>query len=91
MIAHFLPIHLQTWPPQAIFVSNWPGFFKSSPLKPLGEMTETWQEASMEGPLYRFLISSRSIVNKHGRHRKETLVSDWVIIKKNFLCNRLTK
>jgi hypothetical protein len=51
MIAHFLPIHLQTWPPQAIFVSNWPGFFKSSPLKPLGEMTETWQEASMEGPL----------------------------------------
>jgi len=22
-IAHFVPIHLQTWPPQAIFVSDW--------------------------------------------------------------------
>jgi hypothetical protein len=24
--AHFVPIHLQTWPPQAILVSDWPIF-----------------------------------------------------------------
>jgi hypothetical protein len=31
--AHFVPIHLQTWPPQAILVSDWPIFKKYSPLK----------------------------------------------------------
>jgi hypothetical protein len=25
-IAHFIPIRLQTWPPQAILVSDWPIF-----------------------------------------------------------------
>jgi hypothetical protein len=25
-IANFVPIHLQTWPPQAILVSDWPIF-----------------------------------------------------------------
>jgi hypothetical protein len=25
-ISHFVPIHLQTWPPQAILVSDWPIF-----------------------------------------------------------------
>jgi hypothetical protein len=23
MVSHFVPIHLQTWPPQAILVSDW--------------------------------------------------------------------
>jgi hypothetical protein len=36
--AHFVMIHYQTWPPQAILVSDWPIFFKSPPLKPLGQM-----------------------------------------------------
>jgi hypothetical protein len=31
-------IHYQTWLPQAILVSDWPIFKKSSPLKPLGQM-----------------------------------------------------
>jgi hypothetical protein len=31
-IAHFIPIHLQTWPPQAILVSDWLISKKSSPL-----------------------------------------------------------
>jgi hypothetical protein len=35
--AHFVMIHYQTWPPQAILVSDWLIFFKSS-LKPLGQM-----------------------------------------------------
>jgi hypothetical protein len=36
-IAHLVPIHLKTWPPQAILVSDWQIFKKSSPLKPLGQ------------------------------------------------------
>jgi hypothetical protein len=35
----------------------------------LAKLTETWQEASMECPLWWLLISSRS-VNKHGHHRQ---------------------
>jgi hypothetical protein len=37
-IAHFVLIHLQTWPPQAILVSDWLISKKSSPLKPHGQM-----------------------------------------------------
>jgi hypothetical protein len=33
MIAHFIPIRLQTWPLQAILVSDWLISKKSSPLK----------------------------------------------------------
>jgi hypothetical protein len=35
----------------------------------LAKLTETWQEASMECPLWRLLISSRSVI-KHGHHRQ---------------------
>ena len=42
---------------------------KSSPLKPLGQMNRNLVgRASMECPLWRLLISSKSI-NKHGYHR----------------------
>jgi hypothetical protein len=34
----FGKIHYQTWPPQAILVSDWPIFKKSSPLKLLDQM-----------------------------------------------------
>jgi hypothetical protein len=37
-IAYFVPIRLQTWPPQAILVSDWLISKKSSPLKPLDQM-----------------------------------------------------
>jgi hypothetical protein len=37
-IAYFVPIRLQTWPPQAILVSDWLISKKSSPLKLLGQM-----------------------------------------------------
>jgi hypothetical protein len=36
--AHFVPIRWQTWPPQAILVSDWLISKKSSPLKPLCQM-----------------------------------------------------
>jgi hypothetical protein len=37
-VAHFEPIQLQTWQPQAIPVSDWSISKKSSHLKPLGQM-----------------------------------------------------
>ena len=43
---------------------------------PLAKWTDTWQEASLEGPLYRLLIPSRSI-NKHGHHRPFLFLIDW--------------
>ena len=41
-IAHFVLIHYQTWPPQAILVSDWSISAK---------WAETWWKAFMEGPL----------------------------------------
>jgi hypothetical protein len=37
-VAHFVPIRLQTLPPQVILVSDWLISKKSSPLKLLGQM-----------------------------------------------------
>jgi hypothetical protein len=37
-IEYFFPIHLQTWPPQAILFSDWLICLKSSSLKTLGQM-----------------------------------------------------
>jgi hypothetical protein len=36
--APFVPIRYQTWPPQAILVSDWLISKKNSPVKPLGQM-----------------------------------------------------
>ena len=45
VIAHFILIRLQKWPPQAILVSEWPIF------ENLGQMIRSLVEVSMEGPL----------------------------------------
>jgi hypothetical protein len=37
-IVHLIPIHLQTWPPHAILISDWLISKKSSPLKQLSQM-----------------------------------------------------
>jgi hypothetical protein len=37
-IAHLVAIRLQTWPPQAILVSDWLISKKSSPLKPFSQI-----------------------------------------------------
>ena len=51
-IVHFVLIHLQTWPPQAILVSDWLISKKSFPLKPLGQMNQ-----NLVGSIYgRFCI-----------------------------------
>ena len=68
-------MHILLWsitkhgPPQAILVSDWPIFKNFLLWNRLAKLTETWQEASMECPLWRLLISSWS-VNKHGHHRQ---------------------
>jgi hypothetical protein len=41
-IAHFLPIHWQTWPPQAILVSDWLIFKNLLLWNRLAKWTETW-------------------------------------------------
>jgi hypothetical protein len=66
--AHFVMIHYQTWPLQAILVSDWPIFKNLLLWNRLAKWTETRWEESMEGPLWRLLISSWS-VSKHGYHR----------------------
>ena len=74
-------------------------FFKSSPLKPLGQMNRNLVGSSYGMSSMKMLISSRS-VNKHGYHRNLVgsiygmssmktwpphviLVSDWSISKKS--------
>ena len=41
-IAHFVPIYKQTWPPQAILVSDWPIFKNLLLWNRLAKWTETW-------------------------------------------------
>jgi hypothetical protein len=76
-IAHFVPIHWQTWPPQAILVSDWP-ISKKSPLKPLCQIIR-----NLVGRIYgrssvKLLISSQS-VNKHGHHRLLLFLIGWFL------------
>jgi hypothetical protein len=53
---------------QFLFLIGW--FLKNLLLwNRFAKWTETWEEASMEGSLWRFLILSLSI-NKHGHHRQ---------------------
>jgi hypothetical protein len=47
MIAHFVLIHYQTWPPQTILVFDWLISKKPSPLKPLCQMNR-----SLVGSIY---------------------------------------
>jgi hypothetical protein len=61
--AHFVMIHYQTWPPQAILVSDWP---ISPPLKPLSQIN-----GNLVGSIYgRSSIKIARSVNKHGHHRQ---------------------
>jgi hypothetical protein len=55
-IAHFVPIRKQTWPPQAILVSDWLISKKSSFLKPLDQMNRN---------LIGSILGNSSIKNAH--------------------------
>ena len=79
-IAHFVPIHQQTWPPQVILVSDWLISKKSSPLKPFGQMN--WNLVG--SILGRFKINSAHLVPIRLQTwlTQAILVSDWLISKK---------
>jgi hypothetical protein len=71
-ITHFVSIHEQTWPPQAILVSDWPIKKQSSPLKPLGQMNQ-----DMVGSIYgRFSIQIAHFVPIH----EQTLPQQAIIV-----------
>ena len=58
-IAHFVPIHLQTWLPQEILVSDWLVSKKSSPLKPSSQMKRNLVFISNFPPtLFKLILAS---------------------------------
>jgi hypothetical protein len=74
-IAHFVPIRLQTWPPQAILVSDLLISKKSSPLKPHGQMNRTLVGSILGRSSIKTAHFVRS-VNKHGHHRQFLFLID---------------
>ena len=80
-MAHFVLIHLQTWPPQAILVSDWSISKKSSPLKPLGQMNR-----NLVGSIYgRSSIKNAHFVPIHQQTwpAQAIRVADWSIHNKS--------
>ena len=81
-IAHFVPICVQIWPSQAIFVSGWSISTKSSPLKPLGQMNR-----NLVGSIYgRSSIKTAHFIpiRLWTWPSQAILLSDWSISKKIF-------
>jgi hypothetical protein len=66
---NFVPIHWQTWPPQAILVSDWLISKKSSSLKLLSQLNRHLVGSIYGRSSIKLLISSRS-VNKLSCHRQ---------------------
>jgi hypothetical protein len=79
-ITHFVPIHLQTWPPQAILVSDWLISKKSSPLKLLGQMNRNLVGSSYGKSSIK--IAHFVLFRWQTRLPQAILVSDWLISKK---------
>ena len=78
-IANFVPIHWQTWPPQAILVSDWLISKKSSPLKPLYQMNR-----NLVGSIYgrsSIKIAHFIPIRLQTWLPQAILVSDWLISK----------
>ena len=80
-ITHFVLIRLQTWPPQAILVSDWLISKKSSPLKPFGQMNRNL----VGSILGRSSIKIANLVPVRWQTwpPQAILVSDWWISKKS--------
>ena len=79
-IAHFVPIRWQTWPPQAILVSDWLISLNSSPLKPHGQM-----KPNLVGSIYgrtSIKIAHFGPICYQTWRPLAILVSDWSISKK---------
>jgi hypothetical protein len=82
-IPHLIPIRSQTWPPQAILVSDWLISKKSSPLKPLGQM----DQHLVGSILGRFFIKIPHLVpiRLQTWPPQAIFVSDWSIFNKSLL------
>jgi hypothetical protein len=77
--AHFVPTHYQTWPPQAILVSDWLISKNSSPLKLLSHMNR-----NLVGSIYgrSFVRIAHFVPIRLQTWPPQTiLVSDWLISK----------
>jgi hypothetical protein len=73
--------HPDPLPPQAILVSDWPIFLKSSPLKPLGQMNR-----NLVGKIYgrsSIKITHFVPIGLQTWSPQVILVSDWLISKKS--------
>ena len=66
-IAHFIPMRLQTWPPQAILFSGW-SISKNLLWNCLAKWTKTWLEASMEGSVLSFLKAEWKVSDTGSAH-----------------------
>ena len=62
-IAHFVPIHYQTWLPPAILVSDWSISKNLLLWNRLAKWTAAWEEASMEGSVLNFLRAEWKVSN----------------------------
>ena len=80
-IAHFVPILLQTWPPQAILVSDWLISKKSSPLKPLGQMNRNLVGSILGRSSIK--ISNLVLIREQTWPPQTIPVSDWLISNKS--------
>jgi predicted transcriptional regulator len=85
--AHLFSIRFQTWPTQAILVSDWSFSKKSSALKPLGQMN-----LNLVGSIYggsSMKIAHFVLIRYQTWLPHAILVSDWLISKKSSLLKPL--
>ena len=88
-IAHFIPIHSQTWPTQTILVSDWLISKKSSSLKLLSQMNRI-----LVGSIYgrsSIEIAHFVLIREQTWPPQAIIVSDWSISKNLLLWNCLAK
>jgi hypothetical protein len=72
---HLVPIHLQTWPPQTILVSDWLISKKSSPLKPLGQVPGCHAEIYIPLNVLPWMYNATDFTNFVQSSRKQRMKS----------------
>ena len=93
--AHFVMIHYQTWPPQAIHVSDWSISKKSSPLKLLSQMNRNlvgsiYIYRTSEGSILSFLKAEWKVSDTGSAHWASSYLQNTVITK-TFVFNFIVK
>ena len=88
-IAHLVAIRKQTWPPQAIFASDWLISKKSSPLKPLCRINRNFIGSILGRTSIK--IAHLVAIREQTWPSQAILVSAWLISKKCSLLKLSTK